>query len=287
MKQSIPNKLSRSLMAIVLTASLLSADEATRIVTVGGAATEIVFALERGDDVVGVDLSSTYPESVRDLPQVGYVRSISAEGVLALEPTKIISTADIGPANALEQIQASGVPTSVIPSPSSPEELYEAIDLLGNELDRSEAAYELKLQIQSQLNRIETLDTKPKVVFFMSNQGIGNLNAAGRGTKAAAMIELAGGENVINSHPGYKSISHEALVALQPDIILIGLAEGMPHNQTRILDKVLNNPVWQNVPAVRERRVHIVPLGQTLGFGVRLGDATLELNQLFAEAPST
>ena len=73
-------------MSIALTASFLSADAATRIVTVGGAATEIVFALERGDDVVGVDLSSTFPESVRDLPQVGYVRSISAEGVLALEP---------------------------------------------------------------------------------------------------------------------------------------------------------------------------------------------------------
>lgn len=284
MKASIVQRSSRYLLALALATSSLIANEPARIVTVGGAATEIVFALERGQDVVGVDLSSTYPESVSELPQVGYVRSISAEGVLALEPTQIITTTDIGPPNALAQIQASGVPTRVIPSPGSPEELFAAIDLLGDTLEHAEAAATLKSKIASQLDRIQNLDTKPKVAFFMSSPGLGNLNAAGRGTKADAMITLAGGENVINSHPGYKSISHEALVALQPDVILIGLAEGMPHNESRILDGVLKNPVWQNVPAVREQRVHIVPLGQTLSFGVRMGDAALALNQLFAAA---
>ncbi|MDQ8206259.1 ABC transporter substrate-binding protein [Coraliomargarita sp. SDUM461003] len=286
MKASTFKKISCQLIALTLTAAALSAESTARIVTVGGAATEIVFALNRGDDVVGVDLSSTYPQAATKLPQVGYVRSISAEGVLALEPTHIVGTSDIGPANALNQIKASGVPTSVIPSPGSPEDLYQAIQVLGEELEQTEAATQLKSKIESQLASIQKLETKPKVVFFMSSPGLGHLNAAGRGTKATAMIELAGGENVIRSHPGYKSISHEALVALQPDIILIGLAEGMPHNETRILDGVLHNAAWQNVPAVREKQVHTVPLGRTLSFGVRVGEAALELNQLFAETVS-
>lgn len=286
MKPFILKNLSRHLTCVALAASTVSAHESARIISVGGAATEIVFALNRGDDVVGVDLSSTYPPSATELPQVGYIRSISAEGVLALEPTQIVTTADIGPPNALAQIKSSGVPTSIIPSPKSPGELYKAIDFLGNELGQSEAASKLKTKIESQLGRIESLDTKPKVLFLMSSPGSGSLSAAGLGTKAEAMIALAGGENIIKSHPGYKSISSEAMMVLQPDVILIGLAEGMPHNEKSILAGVLDNTAWQNVPAVREKRVHLVPLGQTLSFGVRMGDAALELNQLFV-APAS
>ncbi|MFW6217954.1 MAG: heme/hemin ABC transporter substrate-binding protein [Verrucomicrobiota bacterium] len=286
MKRSFTRTLIRCVLAALLSVASASADVRPRIVTIGGAATEIVFALDRGDDVVGVDLSSQYPESVRSLPQVGYVRNIAAEGILALEPTQIITTSDIGPENALEQIKSSNIRTTVIPSPDSPEQLYRAIETLGRELDRVEAAAELQRQIRSTIRRIHRPDTTPKVLFFMSNPGNGRLSAAGRGTKAEAVIQLAGGENTITSHPGYKAISSEALAAIQPDVILIGLPEGMPHDEAEAVRGVMENPAWRSVPAVRNQRVHTVPLGRTLGFGVRIGDAVLELNQLFVETPS-
>ena len=67
-----------------------------RIITIGGTATELVFALGAGEKVVAVDQSSVFPEEIKSLPQIGYIRAISAEGVLALKPTKIITTSEIG-----------------------------------------------------------------------------------------------------------------------------------------------------------------------------------------------
>ena len=68
-----------------------------RIVTIGGCVTEIIFALDMGKKVVAVDQSSTIPTKVKELPQVGYIRSISSEGILSMFPTKILTTTDIGP----------------------------------------------------------------------------------------------------------------------------------------------------------------------------------------------
>ncbi len=70
--------------------------ESPRIVSIGGPVTEIVYALGADKDLVGVDTSSIYPEAATKLPQVGYQRMLSAEGVLALHPTLILASADAG-----------------------------------------------------------------------------------------------------------------------------------------------------------------------------------------------
>ena len=65
---------------------------AGRIVSLGGAATEILYALGCGDRIVAVDVTSRYPAATREKPNVGYYRSLSAEGVLALNPDLIVAT---------------------------------------------------------------------------------------------------------------------------------------------------------------------------------------------------
>ena len=83
-----------------------AAHAAPRIVSIGGPVTEIVYALGAGDQVVGVDTSSTFPEAATRLPQVGYQRRLSAEGVLSLQPDVVLATSDAGPPAALEQLKA-------------------------------------------------------------------------------------------------------------------------------------------------------------------------------------
>lgn len=251
-----------------------------RIVTIGGAVTEVVFELGLGDSVVGVDLSSQYPEAATKLPQVGYIRMISAEGVLALEPTHVVTTTDIQPKNALDQIRSSGITLTVVDAPETAEGVQHLIRELGETFERVDAATKMIEQMNTQLSSVTIPEETPGVLFFMSSPGSGQLRAAGTQTKAQAMIQQAGGHNVIESHPGYQFISSESLVALQPDVILIGMAENMPYDRDQVLAGVLENPVWQSVAAVQNKAVHIVPLGKTLGFGPRFGEAALELNAL-------
>ncbi|MGF1452888.1 MAG: hemin ABC transporter substrate-binding protein [Opitutales bacterium] len=259
--------------------ALVSAAAEERLVTLGGATTEIVFALGAGDQVVGVDQSSQYPAEARELPQVGYIRAISAEGVLALEPTLVITTSAIGPRNAAEQIEATGVEMLTVEAPDSPETLYAAIRTIGQRLDRSERAQKLIADLRETFAQRSELGRPPRVVFLMQSPGQGDLTAAGTATKADAVIALAGGENVVQSHRGYRPLSAEAMIVLQPDVILIGQIEGMPGGPPS-----LDGAQWRRVPAVANDQVHEVPLGRTLGFGIRSAEAILSLNRLFAEA---
>lgn len=266
----------------LILSALLAASAAVaspeRLVTLGGAATEIVFELGAGSEVVGVDQSSRYPEQVRELPNVGYVRAISAEGVLALEPTLVVATSDLGPPNAVAQLQATGVRLLTVDAPDSPESLYNAVTLIGETLSRRETAERLNTHLRERFAARTEIVEPPRVVFLMQTPGVGELTAAGRQTKADAVIALAGGRNVVQSHLGYRALSAEALLMLDPEVILVGQVEGMPRPEPQ-----LNGPLWEHLTAVAEGRVHTVPLGRTLGFGVRAAEAILALNQLFSE----
>ena len=82
-----------------------------RIVCVGGAITEIVFALGAGAHVIAVDTTSLYPgRAVAPLPKVGYLRQLSVEGLLSTRPDLILADVDAGPKNVLDQLQSMGAP---------------------------------------------------------------------------------------------------------------------------------------------------------------------------------
>jgi len=131
------------------------------------------------------------------------------------------------------------------------------------------------------------LDPAPRVLFLMRSPGQDSLVAAGTGTKAEAVIELAWGRNVVDSHRSYRPISTESLVVLRPDVIVIGVAETASLDEAAeaaLRADILENGAWQSVPAVQSEEVHIVPLGATLSFGTRLGSAVAELNRIFEKA---
>ncbi|HEX8386090.1 MAG TPA: ABC transporter substrate-binding protein, partial [Rubricoccaceae bacterium] len=86
----------------------------TRVVTIGGPVTEIVYAFGLGENVVGTDRSSLYPESVNAKPRLDYFRQTSAEGVLSLRPTLVLAVDGTGPPGVVEQIRAAGVPVVVL-----------------------------------------------------------------------------------------------------------------------------------------------------------------------------
>ena len=196
-----------------------------RVVTIGGSVTEIVFKLGLEDLVVAVDQSSTIPEKVKELPQVGYIRAISSEGVLSTAPTKILTTTDIGPPNAVRQIKDSGVDIQIFNSPKNLEDIVALTIKISNIFNADKEAANIIKNIYKARDSISKLISKykkkPKIAFFM-NPSSGSYNAAGSGTNANYLIELIGAENIFSKDfKRYQKVDKEQILKYNPDAILV------------------------------------------------------------------
>jgi iron complex transport system substrate-binding protein len=255
---------------------------AERIVCLGGAVTETVFALGAGDQVVARDTSSVFPPSVHRLPDVGYFRTIGAEGVLAQRPTLILAAQGTGPAPQVDLLKSSGVRFVHLDSRHSAEALLANVARLGEVLHHEDAAAALVEKLRAQLDTVRTrtaASEPPRVVFLMSMNETAT-QAAYDGTAATALIALAGGVNPLTDLTGYKPLNAEALLALDADVILYGVNPMMP--------QATRPPAWlQGTRAGRAGRIHALDLGYHLAFGPRLGDAVTEVAALLHPASVT
>lgn len=249
-----------------------------RIVSLGGAVTEIVYALGAGDQVVARDTSSVYPAAVHRLPDVGYFRTIGAEGVLAQSPTLILAAQGTGPAEQVEILKNSGVRFVHLDARYSAETVLANIAALGDALDRKSEADALAQRLAAQLATVKatSADAAPVRAVFLMSVGETATQAAYDGTAADALIELSGGENPLTGLVGYKPLNAEALLTLDPDVIFYGVNPMAPHTEP---------PAWiKSSRAGRAGRIHALDLGYHLTFGPRLGDAVTEVAALLRPA---
>ena len=255
-----------------------------RIVSVGGALTEIVFALQAEAELVGVDTTSAYPALAKKLPSVGYARTLSAEGVLALTPTQLIATEDAGPQAVLRQLAAAGVPVAVLAANHKFDGLLDRVKRVGELTGRVGQAAALQQALQNDWERtrsaIAQRGAKPVRVLFVFAHAPSQTMVSGLGTNAHAMLEYVGATNAIAGFSGYKPLTPEAVIAAQPDVILLTeqglLAAGG-------IDGVLKLPGLAHSPAGRNRRVIALEAMFLLGFGPRLPAAVSVLDTAIAK----
>ena len=252
----------------------------TRIITLGGPVTEIVFALGAGSQVVAVDTSSTYPVEVTQLPQVGYQRQLAAEGVLALNPTLILATTQAGPPEAIQQLRDAGIPVLILPAADSVAGAKAKITGFAQALGQVAAGEQVIADLDADLATAKALLAKstvqPKVMFIYA-RGAGSASVAGLKTGGHAMIELAGAINVVSEYEGYKPLTAEAAVAAAPDVILM-LSGGL--ESVGGIDGLLKEPGIAETPAGQNRRIVAMDDEYLLSFGPRLGKALIELIKL-------
>lgn len=245
---------------------------ATRVVSLGGDVTEIVYAIHAQDQLAGVDSTSTWPEAAHKLPDVGYVRQLSAEGVLALRPDLILATHDAGPPTAMEQIRGAGVRIEALPVSRSADDIEAKIrrigELMGHAKEADSLASDVAARFATLAKAVAAMPTHPRAVFLMST-GQGSPMAAGRDTAADRAIALAGGVNAATDLPGYKAVSPEALVAMKPDVILL-----MKEREDAVggVDGVLQMPGVADTPAGKAKRIYFVEGQALLGFGPRTAE---------------
>lgn len=175
-----------------------------RIVSVGGAVTEVVYRLGAGDQLVGVDTSSIYPQAVTELPQVGYQRMLSVEGVLSLNPTLILLSVEAGPPNAVALLQSAGVRMVKVPAQPTIAGAQDKIRViaraLGREAEGEAMVRAISRDIEAVRSRLRPMVSKPKVLFIYA-RGQGAMSVSGTQTSADAMIALAGGLNAVTGYP--------------------------------------------------------------------------------------
>lgn len=250
---------------------------APRVVTVGGALTEIVYALGAEALLVGTDTTSLYPEAARATPKVGYARALSAEGVLSLRPTVLIATAEAGPPAVLAQLEAAGVRLLRGDGGHSIDALLRNVRTVGAALGRSEQARKLAAQVEQQWRttaaRIAPRTPAPRVLFVLSHVAT-NVQVAGEGTAAAAMIALAAARNALTGFSGYRPLTAEAAVAAAPEFILTTTqgAEALGGAERLLAQRGL-----ALTPAARARRVLALDALYLLGFGPRTPQAVAEV----------
>ncbi len=259
--------------AAALFAFVQAAAAAERVVAVGGGVTEIVYALGAEERLVGVDTTSLYPEAARRLPQVGYLRALSAEGVLSLQPDVVIVDEAAGPPAALEQIARAGVRVVRVGDGYEPDAVLRRVAgvaaALGQQAAGDALAAALRADLAAVTHAVANGSARPGVLFLLG-VGRGAPQASGRGTAADAMIRLAGGRNVVDAYHGYRPLSAERIAALDPAVI-VTTRESV--EQIGGIDAVLRLPGVALTRAAAERRIVAFDTLYLLGFGPRLAHA--------------
>ncbi len=271
--------LSVALLSTPLSLPLQAAQE--RIISAGSAVTELILALHAEQSLVAVDVTSQLPEG-QPLPKIGYHRRLSAEGLLALSPTKLIGSDEMGPAPVLQQLKSTGVDIEVVNTQANVDGLKARIDQIAAILNKPQEAQQLKSQVDQQVQSLKANQPtvqKKKVLFLLIHEGRA-ANVAGTDTTPDAIIRLAGAINpAADKITAYKPLSSESMVEMQPDVILVS---GRSFEKLGGPDAIIKMmPLLAATPAGQNKQIMAID-GAALvgGLGLKSLAEAKRLNQL-------
>lgn len=266
-------------MRSAIAQEMQSADT-SRLVSIGGAVTEIIYALGEENRLVGRDSTSLYPEAALKVPDVGYLRQLSPEGVIATGPTAIVSIQGSGPPEALAILKQSNIAFREIPESYDAAGILAKIKAIGDFLGVPEKAAKLGETVKADLDAaVADAEKRPeaerkRVLFILSAQG-GKIMASGTGTAADGIIRLSGAINATGTYQGYKPLTDEAIIEAKPDVILM-MTRGGGHALSD--DELLAHSALSLTPAAKDKAVIRMDGLHLLGFGPRTASAVRELN---------
>jgi iron complex transport system substrate-binding protein len=246
--------------------------DVSRIVTLSGDLTEVVFGLGLGDAVVATDITTVEPPDAVALPKVGVGRFLNAEAVLRYEPTLVLADTQTSPPTSIEQIRNAGVPVVVLDVPTTFDALYDKVDQIGAVVGAPDAAASLTTRIagevEAALDSAAAVTPSPRVAYLYT-RGPDVMLLFGEGMTTTALIRGAGGidAGADIGIEGTIDVTPEALVTAQPDVIIVN-SEGLAAFGGR--DGFLGSPGIAQTPAGMAGRILDYPEGDFLTFGPRV-----------------
>lgn len=271
-------------LALALTCGLAQAEEPktfadpSRLVAIGGSVLEVVYALGEEDKLVARDSTGIFPPEAAALPDAGYMRALSPEGVLAVNPTALLVIDGSGPPEALDVLEQGSVETISVPESFSHDGILEKVRRVGAALGAEDKAAALAGELDARLRAAEAAtagipDAERKKVLFVISVQDGKIRAAGSGTAANGIIGLAGGINPLAGMQGYQTLNDEAILEANPDVVLMMRNGG----QGDFSADLRANPALAATPAVQNDAILQMDGAYLLGFGPRTPDAIVEL----------
>lgn len=269
-------KLALGLLALLCAFNVQAAQ---RIVVAGGSLTELIYAIGAGNRVVGVDETTSFPPQTAALPHIGYWKQLSSEGILSLRPDSFITWQDAGPQLVFDQLRAQKVQVITLPRiPATVDQMYANIDTLAESLGAQEQGKTLINDLRQRLAKVAQSSASkaaPVKALFILSAGGSAPQVAGKGSVADAVMTLAGAQNVAK-HPQYRSYSAEALIAANPEVIIVtSQMIGGDLNRLSTIAGITHTAAWKN------QRIVSIDQAVILGMGPRVADAVETLHRQF------
>lgn len=267
-------------------------ENTSRIVSIGGAVTEILYALGQSDRLVAVDTTSLFPpEALKSKPNVGYFRQLSPEGVIGLNPSVILAVEGAGPKEAVTVLQSASIPLVSIPDKFNGDGIVEKIRMIATVVNADKEGECLSRLVTDDLTALASLragiKAPARVVFILSFMN-GRPMVAGRGTAADGLIRMAGAVNAFDSFEGYKIVNDEAVLTAMPDAVIGMKSAGLDLDAST----VFAHAAFRETPAAKQARFFAMDGLYMLGFGPRTARAARDLSRSlypdkqFTELPS-
>lgn len=262
-----------------VTGAEVTVTDVSRIIPLSGDIAEIVWELGLGKNIVAVDLSAVYPAELQKLPQIGFERALSGEGILSQNPTVVIGKEQAGPPEALDQVRTAGVPVVIISEPQTMEaptvKIREVSAAVGLPVEGEELATRVQEEIDTAKAYAATATSQPKVMLLYL-RGEGTQLIGGAGTVSEAMITAA---NAIDAGAasgimGFGPVTAEAIAAAQPDFIIV---PEMGIESIGGVEGVMAIPGVAETPAAKNNQIIPVDDLLLLSMSPRTGHALAQL----------
>lgn len=252
---------------------------AQRIVSIAPSNTEILFAIGAGDQLVGRDEFSDYPEAAGSVTNIGSAfQELNTELIVSLEPDLVLA-AEINTPEQVKELEDLGITVYYLNNPHTLEEMYVNLEiasqLTGHEADVTALIASLKERVAAVDEKVATVSAHPTVFYELDSTDPAKPFTAGKDTFITLLIERAGGANIAADLESYPQMSLEQIVAADPDLIILGDSMwGITP------EMVASRPGWENLSAVKNGKV--VPFDDNLVSrpGPRLVDGLEELAKL-------
>jgi iron complex transport system substrate-binding protein len=247
----------------------------TRVVSLAPAVTEILFAIDSGNTLVGVTDFCNYPPGAKIKTSVGGMVSPNRERITQLHPDLIVATVEGNTKQDVAALASMGYKIFVT-NPRTIEGVYKSIGDLGRIIGKEPAAKSLVGNLRKReeaIGRRPRAVRRPRVLVLVSLQP---LIAAGRGTFIDQLILQSGGENIVaDSVPSYPILSREEVVRRKPEVI-----SAMSDAAASPEDFIELYPEWKNLPAIRNGRAFVVEADIFMRPGPRIIEALEQLDRL-------
>jgi len=261
------------------------AKNTSRVIIAGGSITETLFFLNSYENIVAVDSTSNFPEEAKSFPSIGYVRALSAEGVLSLNPTLIIGESDMGPENVVQQIKKTKIELRILDENNSIQGIEEKILCIANILGKNEKDSSVKNEnFDKSINKLKIIsginskkNIKGLVILMM--RGTSPV-IAGRNTSGGDFLKMIGSQNSMNSFEGWKPVGKESILISDPDFILV---TKRAIKNYRSLNAFLKESGIEMTKAARSNNIYPLDGMSFLGFGPRTINSGLELSNKLNE----